>query len=274
MDLLTAAKAAILGVIEGLTEFIPVSSTGHLIIGNRLLGYDDPGEVFTFAIQLGAILAVCWAYREKLWTTTRGVVAGDAGTRRFTFGLILACLPAAIVGLPANKLLETHVFTDAVELPVIASTLFLGGLFILWAERRPHANRHGDAWQLPWRIALAIGCCQLLAMLPGVSRSGATIIGALLLGCTRTAATEFSFFLAIPVMLGTTAVKFAKHHEHLTADRLGEIAIGFVVSFLVSLVVVRWLLRFVAGNTFAPFAWYRLAAGLALAALLAAGILR
>jgi len=221
-------------------------------------------------IQLGAILAVCWYYRAKLWDVVRRLPT-DAEARWFAWTVLIAMLPALAIGLKANKWLEQYVFTDAVALPVVAGTTAVGGLVILFIERLRHASRHGDVDRLPWRIALGIGLCQLLALVPGVSRSGATIMGALCLGVGRKAATEFSFFLAIPVMLGASTLKLVKHHQELTSERLGTIGIGFVVSFLVALVVVHWLLRFVASHTFISFGWYRIIAGTLLAAALAGG---
>lgn len=270
MDVAELGKAVVMGVVEGLTEFLPISSTGHLVVTARLIGFQDPGEVFSVVIQFGAILAVCWYYRARLWDVARRLPT-DPAARWFAWTVLLAVLPAMVVGLKANKLLEQYIFTEAVELPVIAGTTAVGGLVILLIERLRHAGQHADVARLPWRIALGIGLCQLLALIPGVSRSGSTIMGALCLGVERKAATEFTFFLAIPVMLGASALKLAKHHQELTADRLGVIGVGFVVSFLVALVVVHWLLRFVASHTFNAFGWYRIIAGTLLAAALACG---
>lgn len=273
MDLATAGKAVIMGVVEGLTEFLPISSTGHLMVTGRLIGFEDPGEVFSVVIQLGAILAVCWYFRDRLWQVARRL-PGDPAARLFAWSVVLACLPAVVaVGFKANKYLEAYIFTPTVILPVVAATTALGGLIILLIERLRHVAHHSDAERLPWRTALGIGFCQLLALVPGVSRSGATIMGALCLGVERKAATEFTFFLAIPVMLGASALKLVTHRDQLTADRLGVIGIGFVVSFLVALAVVHWLLRFVATHTFNAFGWYRIVAGTLLAAALAFGLL-
>lgn len=275
MDALHAAKAALLGVIEGLTEFIPVSSTGHLLLGERLLSFPDPGGVFTVVIQLGAILAVCVEYRRKLVGCARDAFrAGDDGLRArgFVLSLIIATIPGVLIGLPADKLVEKTFFTPAYAPMVVAITFALGGLAILLIEKRRHREEHTDSFALPHRVALGIGLCQVLAaVFPGTSRSGATIMGALLMGVSRPAAAEFSFFLAIPAMLGGSMLKLAKHHQDLTADRLGEIAIGFTVSFFVSWIVIRWLIRFVASHTFSGFGWYRLVAALVIAAALAFG---
>ncbi len=274
MDLGHFITAAVIGLIEGLTEFIPVSSTAHIAVAQRFLRFDDPGQVFNVTIQLGAIAAVCWHFRERLWRTTTGVVGGDPGARWFAAMVALACLPAVLIGIPADKFLEQHVFTDTVAMPVIAATWAVGGLAILIIERRRHRDAYADNAALPWQVALGIGFCQLLALLPGVSRSGATILGALLIGVARPAATEFSFFLAIPILLGAAVLKLIKHHQQLTADRALDIGVGAVFAFVSALIVVRWLIRFVSNHDFTGFAWYRMAAGLILAALLACGLLR
>ena len=274
MDLLHAAKAALLGVVEGLTEFIPVSSTGHLLVAERLLGFSDPGGVFTVVIQLGAILAVCLLYRATL---IRAVVdlpkTNEAGreAKAFVWSIVIATLPAVVIGLPADHFVEKHIFTPVNAPLIVAAAFALGGLAIILIERRQHRVEYSFATSLPWRIALVIGCCQVLAaLIPGTSRSGATIMGALLLGVARPAAAEFSFFLAIPAMFGGSILKLAKHHHELTVDRIGEIAIGFVVAFIVAWIVIRWLIRFVTTHTFAGFGWYRLIAGLLIAGALAA----
>jgi undecaprenyl-diphosphatase len=271
VDVANLLKAAVIGIVEGLTEFIPVSSTGHIEVAKHLLHFDDPGEVFTFVIQLGAILAVLVACRERLGRLVRGVIARDPAETRFALIIAGASVPAAIAGLTLNKWLESHIFVESVVLHIIAASLVLGGLAILWIERHPVADRHRDAATMPWATAVAIGCWQLLAMLPGVSRSGATIMSALCLGVSRRAATEFSFFLAIPVMVGASGLKLVKHRDEIGADRLGEIAVGFVVSFVVAWAVVAWLLRYVATRDFTPFAWYRIAAGVILGVLLWTG---
>jgi len=267
-------KAAVLGVIEGVTEFLPISSTGHLIVAQRLMGFSDPGEVFTVVIQLGAILAVCAYYHARLWRLARGTLAGDPAALRFIRNLLLATLPAAVVGLLVNRWLEENVFVASAVLAVVAVTMVLGGIAILLIERRsPAAIRYHEPADLPWRTAIGVGCCQLLALIPGVSRSGASILGGMLLGIDRRAATEFSFFLAIPIMVGASGLKLVKHYDEIDGDRLGLIAVGFVVSFVVALAVVHWLIRYVSRRDFVPFAWYRIVAGLALAALILSGLL-
>jgi undecaprenyl-diphosphatase len=266
MDFIEAGKAAVMGIVQGLTEFLPISSTGHLVVTARLIGFEDPGEVFTVVIQLGAILAVCWYYRRRLWDLLRRLPS-DPLARGFAVSVIIACLPAAVIGLKANKFLEAHLFNPT----VVAVTTAVGGLAIIIIERMKHRVCHAEAERLPWRTALGIGLCQLLALVPGVSRSGSTIMGALCLGVERKAATEFSFFLAIPVMFGASALKLVKHHNDITQDRLGIIAVGFVVSFIVALAVVHWLLRFVANHTFVVFGWYRIVVGLLLALAMVLG---
>lgn len=262
--------AVILGVVEGLTEFIPVSSTGHLIVAEQLLGFHDPNDVFLIVIQLGAILAVCAYYRTRLWQVLRGMVRREPAAWRFVRNLVVGTLPAVVVGLSLERTMERYLFRPE----VVIATLALGGLAIIAIERRRKEPVHHDAADLPLRTAFGVGCCQVLAiLLPGTSRSGATILGGMLLGIDRRAATEFSFFLAIPAMLGASALKLAKHGDTITADRAGIIAIGFVVSFAVALAVVHWLLRWVTRHDFVPFAWYRIAAALVLAVLLLTGVI-
>ncbi len=270
MDLLIAAKAAVLGIVEGLTEFIPVSSTGHLIVAGDLLGFDHPvRDVFEIVIQMGAILAVCWHYRAKLWATTAGL-ATDPAARGLAVNLIVAFVPFAVVGLLFHKQLKALLFNP----PVVAIALLVGGVAILAIERWKPATKEADGTNLSLRSAFLIGLCQILALIPGTSRSGATIMGALCLGVSRQAATEFSFYLAIPVLVTASCYDLFKHRKELTADGLELIAIGFVVSFIVALVVIRWLLRFVASHSFAAFAWYRIAAGAALAIAMYLGWLK
>jgi undecaprenyl-diphosphatase len=271
MDTLAAAQAAIIGLVEGLTEFLPISSTGHIIVAERALRFEDSGEVFAVVIQLGAILAVCWYYRARIWKMLRGLPS-DAAARRFAASVLIAFMPAAIVGLLLNKWLEEHVFAGNAT-AVIAATTAVGGFLILLIESRKREPEWRDPAALPWRTALGIGCFQLLALIPGTSRSGSTIMGALLLGVERRAATEFSFFLAIPVMFGASGLKLFKHRHELTDSGLGLIAIGFVVSFAVGLAVVHWLLRFVSQHSFAAFGWYRIIAGILLAAAILAGLM-
>ena len=262
-DLLTAA---ILGVVEGLTEFLPVSSTGHLIVAGSLLGYTgDKAKLFEIVIQAGAILAVCWEYRAKLLAVAGGVF-NDRSAQRFVLNLLIAFLPAAVLGLAFSKAIKAHLFA-----PVPVATAFIVGAFvILWAERRQQRNpatvRIDSVDDLRWSDALKIGCAQAFALIPGTSRSGATIIGGMLFGLSRTAATEFSFFLAIPTLLAATAYEFVKNRALLAGGDLSMIAVGFVVAFVSAFLVVRWLLRYVAHHDFVPFAWYRIAFGVVILA--------
>jgi len=254
--------AAILGVVEGLTEFLPVSSTGHLIVAGSLLGYKgERAKIFEIVIQAGAILAVCWEYRVKLLAVARGVFT-DGAAQRFVVNLFVAFLPAAILGLVFGSAIKAHLFA-----PVpVASAFVVGAFIILWAERRqkrnPSAVRIHSIDDVRWPDALKIGIAQAFALIPGTSRSGATIIGGMLFGLSRVAATEFSFFLAIPTLFAATGYEFFKNRALLATGELSMIGVGFVVSFVSAFLVVRWLLRYVAHHDFVPFVWYRIAFGL------------
>lgn len=268
MDASLALKAAVMGVVEGLTEFLPVSSTGHLIVTGRLLGFDHPQhKVFEVVIQAGAILAVAWYFRTRLLTAARGALAGETRPRRLLLGIGLAFLLFALVGLLTHQGIKAHLFNPA----TVAITTCLGGLAILLIERFKPAPRHEESDDLPWRIMLGIGLLQLAALVPGVSRSGATILGALCLAVGRRAATEFTFFLAIPTLGGACAYDFWRHRSEFDGEGLLLLGIGLVTAFATALAVVHWLLRFVSSHSFAVFAWYRLLAGLALAAAIALG---
>jgi undecaprenyl-diphosphatase len=271
MDVILYLKALFMGVLEGLTEFLPVSSTGHLIIAGELIGFlDQPlRSVFQVAIQLGAILAVCWLYREKLARVTAGVVRGDAASWRFTTNLLIAFLPAAVFGLLFYKVIKGVLF-----FPVpVAIALVVGGLVILWAERRAHTARVQEVDDMSWRDALLVGLAQCLALIPGTSRSGATIIGGLFVGLSRKAATEFSFFLAIPTMFAATVYDVYKHRDLFRADDVAILATGFIAAFLAAFVTVKALVAFVAKHSFTPFAWYRIAFGLLVLALWGGGVI-
>src|SRR5450631_1092162 len=262
-DLLTAA---ILGVVEGLTEFLPVSSTGHLIVAGSLLGYTgDKAKLFEIVIQAGAILAVCWEYRAKLYAVAGGIFS-DRSAQRFVLNLFVAFLPAAVLGLAFSKVIKANLFA-----PVpVASAFIVGALVILWAERRQRRNpatvRIDSVDAMRWTDALKIGFAQALALIPGTSRSGATIIGGMLFGLSRKAATEFSFFLAIPTLFAATGYEFVKNRALLAGGDLSMIAVGFAVAFVSAFFVVRWLLRYVAHHDFVPFAWYRIAFGVVILA--------
>jgi undecaprenyl-diphosphatase len=250
-------NAAIMGIVEGVTEFLPISSTGHLIIMDEVLGFKGPaGKVFEISIQLGAILAICWLYRERLWHMATNL-ARDPVERKFATDIILAFLPAAVLGFFLHHAITHYLF----NVPVVASMMVLGGFAILAIEKykpKPHTQTLND---ISPRQAVAIGFCQSLAMIPGVSRSGATIMGSLMLGIERKAATEFSFFLAIPTMFAATVFDLYKNRADLSMDGLTLIAVGFVVAFLSALVVVKWLITFISRHGFAPFAWYRIVVG-------------
>jgi undecaprenyl-diphosphatase len=259
--------AAILGALQGLTEFLPISSTAHLLLGERVLHFDDPAGVFTVMIQFGSILAVVWLYRQKLTGVLRGLPS-DPAARRFVAMLLIAFLPAAFAGF----FLKDYVKSVLYESPrVIAWSFIIGGLVMLVVERFRPAPLVRDADRTPLGRAFAVGACQALALIPGVSRSGATIIGGLLFRLDRPAAAEFSFFLAIPTIGAAFASDLLEVRNELALDRAAEIAVGFIMAFVAALLVVRPFLRYVARAGFAPFAWYRIAAGAAILGALAAG---
>jgi undecaprenyl-diphosphatase len=254
MDLI---KALLLGVVEGLTEFIPVSSTGHLIITSSLLDFTgERAKVFAIVIQLGAIFAVCWAYREKLLEVARGL-GTDAAAQRFTTNILIAFMPAVVIGLLLHKIIKTYLFSPL----TVAAALVVGGFVILWAESRPRTARVTRIEDMNWRDALKVGFAQTVAMFPGVSRAGATIIGGMLLGLSRETATRFSFFLAIPTMLGAATYDLYKNWALLSIADLPLFAAGFLAAFAAALPTVRALLNYVGRHSFRPFAWYRIAFG-------------
>jgi undecaprenyl-diphosphatase len=259
------ADALLLGFVEGLTEFIPVSSTGHLLLGSTLLGFDGPpGHTFEIAVQLGAILAILWVYRAKLFGVALGVFSEPAD-RRFARNVILAFIPALVLGFTLHGFIKGVLFNPW----VVSVALIVGGVAILWIERNLPLARIHEVDQIGALTAFKIGACQVLAMIPGVSRSGATIMGALLLGVDRKTATEFSFFLAIPTMLGATVYDLYKNRALLGAEDFNVIAVGFVAAFVSALLVVRTVVNFVARHGFAPFAWYRIGLGSVALVLLA-----
>jgi undecaprenyl-diphosphatase len=267
LDLLDLARAALLGILQGLTEFLPVSSTGHLLIFGRAIGYDDPGGVFTVMIQLGSILAVMWLYRQRIWDVIIGLPTKPEA-RRFALMLFFAFLPAAFVGLVANNYVRNELY---LRLDIIAWALILGGFAMLAIEKWPPKIEVKDAAQTPiWR-AIGVGAFQTLALIPGVSRSGATIFGALSLGLDRRAAAEFSFFLAMPTMTAAFVLDFWTVKDHITSDRVAEIAVGFVFAFISAALVVKPFLNFVTKVGFGPFAWYRIVGGAVLLGVLALG---
>ncbi|MGE0597573.1 MAG: undecaprenyl-diphosphate phosphatase [Hyphomonadaceae bacterium] len=267
MDWLDLVRAAFLGVLQGLTEFLPVSSTGHLLIAGDLIGYDDPGGAFTVMIQLGSILAVMWLYRQRIIDVVLGLPTKPEA-RRFALMLFLAFLPAVAIGFFAADYVKTVLYES---LSVIAWALLIGGLAMLLLERFRPTPVVTDAAETPiWR-AVAVGFMQCIAMIPGVSRSGATIYGGLLLGLDRRAAAEFSFFLAMPTMIAAFIYDFLQVKDHIGGDRIAEIAVGFVFAFLAAAAVVKPFLDYVTRVGFAPFAWYRIALGGVLLAALAMG---
>ena len=284
MDFVVLLKAAVMGIVEGLTEFLPISSTGHLILAGALLGLDDEkGKVFDIAIQTGAIFAVILVYWQKISRTVLDLPT-DIAARRFAANVIIAFLPAVVLGLLFGKQIKLYLFTPE----VVASTFILGGLIILWVEQKLKANAssgllHGDsaenvltssaAEQPLARIqnvddmtpldALKVGFVQCLAMIPGTSRSGATIIGGMVLGLSRKAATDFSFYLAIPTLIGAGVYSLYKERALLSMADAPTFAVGLLFSFISAWVCVRWLLRYIASHSFVPFAWYRIVFGIA-----------
>lgn len=259
MDPLLLIKALILGVVEGLTEFLPVSSTGHLILAGALLDFNDErGKLFEIVIQSGAILAVVWEYRARLGKVLQGLMAREAAAQRFVINVFIAFLPLAGLGLLFGKAIKAHLFNPI----TVATTFILGAFIILWAERRKHRIRVQTVEDMNWLDALKLGVAQAFALIPGTSRSGATIIGGLLFGLSRKAATEFSFFLAIPTLIIATLYQLYKERALLNADDLGMWAVGFVAAFVSAFLCVRWLLRYISSHDFTVFAWYRIAFGI------------
>jgi undecaprenyl-diphosphatase len=274
MDLISLIKAVVMGFVEGLTEFLPVSSTAHLILLGQALGFNDPSGAFKIMIQFGAVLAIITLYFGKIWSTVTALPT-SAEARRFAAIIVLAFLPAAFAGVLLGDLigemfLEGSVAPEALR--VIAGVLILGGAVMLLVERfRPVADTH-EMEKLPFWKALLVGCCQAIALIPGVSRSGATIVGAMLLGVERRAAAEFSFFLAMPTMLGAFSYSLYKSRDQLDFSQLQNIGVGFVAAFVAGLIVVRLFLGIVSRYGFWPFAWYRIALGGVIFALVGAGL--
>ncbi|SIS21371.1 Undecaprenyl-diphosphatase [Aquipseudomonas alcaligenes] len=258
MDLWTALQAVILGVVEGLTEFLPISSTGHQIVVADLLGFGgERAMAFNIIIQLGAILAVMWEYRRKILITVFNVPR-QREAQRFTANLLIAFLPAVVIGVAFADLIHDYLFNAI----TVAAALIIGGLVMLWAERRQHEVTVEEVDDMTWKEALKIGFAQCLAMIPGTSRSASTIIGGLLFGLSRRAATEFSFFLAMPTMVGAAVYSGYKYRELFQPGDLPVFALGFVVSFIFAMIAVRALLKFIANHSYAVFAWYRIGFGL------------
>ncbi|MDR2328931.1 MAG: undecaprenyl-diphosphate phosphatase [Comamonas sp.] len=259
MDTLLLIKAAIMGVVEGLTEFLPISSTGHLILAGSLLGFDDAkAKVFDIAIQTGAIFAVILVYWQKIRSTVVALPSSRQA-QRFALNVFIGFLPAVVLGLLFGKYIKAHLFTPV----VVATTFILGGFVILWAEKRQSAHvRVQTVDEMTPLDALKVGLVQCLAMIPGTSRSGSTIIGGMLMGLSRQAATDFSFFLAIPTLIGAGVYSLYKERALLSMADIPMFATGLIFSFISAWLCVRWLLRYIASNSFVPFAWYRIVFGI------------
>jgi undecaprenyl-diphosphatase len=260
MDIPHLLQVILIAIVEGLTEFLPVSSTGHMALAGELIGFKGPSEAsFMVIIQLGAILAVCVVYWQRLWNVLRGLLVRDAPSILFTRNVLLGFLPSMVLGLFAYKAIKAAIGTPE----IIAWALIIGGIAILVIERMSHANRVTSVEGMSFKTALGIGVAQCLALVPGVSRSGATIMGAMLMGVERKTAAEFTFFLAIPTMTAATAYDLYKNWADFSADDLTSLGLGFGVAFLVALAVIRSFVGFVGRYGFAPFAWYRIAVGVA-----------
>ena len=257
MDPLLLLKAAVMGVVEGLTEFLPISSTGHLILAGSLMNFNDArGKLFEIVIQSAAILAVVWEYRARI-AHVLGTAGSDPRSRQLLVNVAIAFMPLAVLGLLFGKLLKAHLFNA----PTVATTFILGAFVILWAERRQHRVRVENVEDMTALDALKVGIAQAFALIPGTSRSGATIIGGMLFGLSRKAATEFTFFLAIPTLALAGAYSLYKERALLSVDDLGMWTVGMVASFVSAFLCVRWLLRYIATHSFVPFAWYRIVFG-------------
>lgn len=257
MDILTII---LLGIVEGVTEFIPVSSTGHLILASELLGYDAAQwAVFNVVIQLGAILAVIVLYWRTFWAVLSGLVRNQADSWRFVRNIALGFFPSAVLGLLLHDYIEILLGSAT----VVAWALIVGGIAIILIERTAPQGREKGVADISLGKALGVGVIQCISMIPGVSRSGATILGGLSLGIERRTAAEFSFFLAIPTMMGATTLELVKNHDNLGAAGASGIALGFVVSFVVAIVVIKWFIGIVSKHGFSPFGWYRIVAGAA-----------
>ena len=257
LEPLLLLKALALGIVEGLTEFLPISSTGHLILAADLLDFNDAkGKVFEVFIQTGAMLAIIWEYRKRLWNVVSNVFR-EQQSQRFVINVAIAFLPAALLGLAVGSLINAHLFQ-----PVpVALAFIVGGLVILWAERRDHHQRVATVDEMTWVDALKVGCAQCFALIPGTSRSGATIVGGMLFGLSRKAATEFSFFLAIPTLIAAGAYVVVMNRALFSVSDVPVMSVGLVASFVSAFLCVRWLLRYIAHHDFTIFAWYRIVFG-------------
>jgi undecaprenyl-diphosphatase len=258
VDIVVLLKAALMGVVEGLTEFLPISSTGHLILAGALLGFDDAkAKVFDIAIQTGAIFAVILVYWQRIRATLVALPT-ERQAQRFALNVLIGFVPAVLLGLLLGKAIKAHLFTPT----VVASTFIVGGFIILWAERRQQASvRIQSVEDMAPLDALKVGLVQCLAMVPGTSRSGATIIGGMLLGLSRKAATDYSFFLAIPTLIGAGVYSLYKERALLSVADIPMFSVGLVFSFISAWLCVRWLLRYISSHSFVPFAYYRIVFG-------------
>lgn len=257
MDFILLLKALVLGIVEGVTEFLPISSTGHLIVVGDLLNYnDEQSKVFKIVIQLAAILAVCWDFRARITQVVSGLRA-DPVQQRFATLIFLGFLPALVLGFLFHSTIKAYLFNPI----TVAGALIVGGFVILYIEKRAYQPRYEKVEEMSWREALWVGFAQSIAMFPGVSRAGATIMGGLVFGLSRKAATEFSFFLAIPTMLAATVYDVYKNWALLRLEDLPVFAVGFVAAFIAAMLTVKGLLKFVSNHTFVPFAWYRIVFG-------------
>jgi undecaprenyl-diphosphatase len=268
MDLVLLLKAVIMGVVEGLTEFLPISSTGHLILVGDLLNFgSEKGKVFEIVIQSGAMLAIIWEYRARFTSVVTHAFT-ERGAQRFLINLVIAFVPAALVGLAFGTYIKAHLFKP---IPV-ALAFMAGGFAILWAERRKHHTRVEQVNEMTWADALKVGCAQCLALIPGASRSGATIVGGLLFGLSRKAATEFSFFLAVPTLMAAGAYQLYKERALLSMTDSAWFGAGSVAAFISAFLCVRWLLRYIGSHDFSAFAWYRIVFGIIVIATAFTGV--
>lgn len=261
MDLLLLLKAAIMGIVEGITEFLPISSTGHLILASELMNFwtKEKSDVFVVAIQMGAIAAVIYEYWARLWGAATGMITGEEKGRRLGFGLILASIPIVFIGLTFGQTVKAFLFNDV----AIAIGLIVGGLIIIWVEKNPPVIKSEEVENISYKDMIWIGLIQVLSLIPGTSRSGATIIGAMFLGVSRKAATEFSFFLGIPVIIGAGLLDLYQSYDVFETNQDWVVlATGLIVSFVSALILIRVLVAYVAKRDFMVFAWYRIASGL------------
>ena len=261
MDLLLLLKAAIMGIVEGITEFLPVSSTGHLILASELMNFwtKEKSDVFVIAIQMGAIAAVIYEYWARLWGAATGMFTGEPKGRRLGFSLIMASIPIVLIGLTFGQAVKELLFNDI----AVAIGLIVGGFIIMWIEKNPPKVNAEEVENISYKEAIWIGLIQVLSLIPGTSRSGATIIGAMFLGISRKAATEFSFFLGIPVIIGAGLLDlYQSYHVFQSTEDWAVLATGIIVSFVSALILIRVLVAYVAKRDFMVFAWYRIASGL------------